>query len=152
MAEDSELTKQQKEQEHVKKHVTHAMSVCQPGQTISTTYRWRSDIGGKMHVTVGIDEFGVVCNMFINVGSSGTQMHNICNALGRVISLCIQNDKATLIQIVETLEDFRSECVWMSDSLGRAKSIPSVIALILERHLRVEEQLETIHTGESDDE
>ena len=151
MAEDSDLTKQQKESHAITETVDQFMQPTHAAAAHSVTYRWKSDIGTKMYIIVGVDEFGVICSMFISMGSSGTQMHNISNALGRVISLCIQNDKATLMEIVQTLEDFSSEQVWMSDTLGRAKSVPAVIALILERHLRVEEILENMHSGIEED-
>lgn len=101
-----------------------------------------------MYVTAGADEYGTLNSLILNVGSSGTTVHNICNALGRVISIAIQNDKATALQIVQTLEDVSSEVVWMSDTLGQARSIPEVLAKILLRHIEIEHEIDAMHSGE----
>jgi len=122
-----------------------------PGISRTITYKFRNTAGTSMHVHVGVDEYGVLHSMVINVGSSGTTIHNIVNALGRVISIAIQNDKATALKIVHTIEGFSSDTVWMSDELGTAKSIPDVIALILLRHIDIETHIENTHTGEEED-
>ena len=121
-----------------------------PGSVHSITHKFRGSAGNTMYIVVSLDEFNVPSGMFIQVGSSGSTIHNVCNALARVISIAIQNDKATALQIVQTMEDVRSEVVWISDTLGKADSIPAVIALVLEYHLNVEHKLDKLHSGEED--
>ena len=104
-----------------------------------------------MHIHVGADEFCVLDTMIINVGASGTTVHNLANSLGRVISKAIQRDKATAMEIVQTLEDVSSEVVWTNDLLGRAESIPNVIALTILRHMDIENTIDSMHTGDEDD-
>jgi hypothetical protein len=99
-----------------------------------------------MYIVISLDEFGVTNGMFIQVGSSGSTVHNVCNALARVISIAIQRDKATALQIVQTMEDVKSEVIWMSDKLGNADSIPAAISLVLLRHIELEAQIEEMHT------
>jgi hypothetical protein len=130
--------------------VEHALTPAEPGSHKSTTYQFRGSAGTNMYITIGTDEFGVVCSMFINVASSGSTVHNVCNALARVISIAIQNDKATLLQIVQTMENVKSEVVWINDKLGKADSIPAVIALVLLKHIEIEEELERVHTDFSE--
>jgi hypothetical protein len=119
------------------------------GSIPSISYRFKGSAGPSMYITVSLDEYGVVNGMFINVGSSGSTIHNVCNALARVISIAIQNDKATSIQIVQTMEDVGSEVVWICDTLGKADSIPAAIALVLLRHVKIDEKMEEIHTDNS---
>jgi len=131
--------------------VHHALRSTKPGESLSTTYLFRGSAGNSLYITVGVDEYGVVNSMFINLGASGSTIHNVCNALARVISIAIQNDKATVLQIVQTMEDVSSEVVWIHDDLGRAGSIPSAIALVLLRQLKLEEELEKLHTAEEEE-
>ena len=119
-----------------------------PGESLSITYKFKGSAGPSMMITVTVDEFNVVSGMFINVASSGSTVHNVCNALARVISIAVQNDKATLLQIVQTMEMVKSEVVWISTKLGKADSIPAAIALVLLRHVELEEKIDQLHTGE----
>jgi hypothetical protein len=121
-------------------------SKTKPGESPSITFKFRGSANNTMYIVVSIDEFGVPSGMFIQVGSSGSTIHNVCNALARVISIAIQNDKATALQIVQTMEDVKSEVVWISDLLGKADSIPAAISLVLIKMLEYEEKLETLHT------
>jgi hypothetical protein len=126
--------------------IQHALGDTPNGAHKSTTYQFKGSAGNSMYITVGVDEYGVVCSMFINVGSSGSTVHNVVNALARVISIAIQNDKATALQIVQTMENVKSEVRWMCDGLGHTDSIPSAIAMVLLKQIEIEEELERIHT------
>lgn len=117
-----------------------------PGASHSITHRFRGSAGNTMYIVVSLDEFSVPNGMFIQVASSGSTVHNVCNALARVISIAIQNDKATALQIVQTMEDVKSEIVWINDNLGKADSIPAAISLVLLYHLELEEKIEDLHT------
>ena len=119
-----------------------------PGESLSITYKFSGSAGPSMMITVTVDEFNVVSGMFINVASSGSTVHNVCNALARVVSIAIQNDKATLLQIVQTMEMVKSEVVWISTKLGKADSIPAAISLVLLRHVELEATIDQLHTGE----
>lgn len=121
-----------------------------PGSTHSITHKFRGSAGNSMYIVVSMDEFSVPNGIFIQVGSSGSTVHNVCNALTRVISIAIQNDKATALQIVQTMEDVKSEVVWINDNLGKADSIPAAIALVLLKHIEYEEKIEEMHTGNED--
>jgi hypothetical protein len=131
--------------------VEHLIEPTKPGIKNTITYKLRNTAGASMHVHVGVDEFGVLNQMIINMASSGTTTHNLVNSLGRVISIAIQNDKATALQIVQTLEGMTSEVDWISDTLGRAQSIPEAISKILLKHIDIEEAIEAAHSGEETD-
>ena len=146
MATDSELTLHQKRQKCIQDSAEHILDDSMPGATQTITYVWKSSAGTKMYIHVGVDEYGVLNSMFINVGASGSTIHNVVNAMGRVISIAIQRDKATALEIVQTLEDVTSELVWMNDCMGRTNSIPGVISIIILRHVDIEECIERIHT------
>jgi hypothetical protein len=135
----------------IEKEIENLMTPVKPGVSHSTTHKFRGSSGTKMYITIGVDEYNVVNSLMINIGSSGTTIHNVCNALGRVISIAIQNDKATLIQIVQTLEDVSSETRWMSDSLGNAESIPSAIALVLLHCIEVDDAYDKLHNNFSEE-
>jgi hypothetical protein len=135
----------------IEKAIDNLMKPVVPGESHSQTHKFKGSSGTTMYITVGVDEFNVVNSMFINIGSSGTTIHNVCNALARVISIAIQNDKATLLQIVQTLEDVGSETRWISDSLGVAESIPSSIALVLLHHIDIDESYDKLHNEFSEE-
>lgn len=122
-----------------------------PGSTHSITHKFRGSAGGSMYIVVSVDEFCVPNGIFIQVASSGSTVHNLANAMARVISIAIQNDKATALQIVQTLEDVKSEVVWISDELGKADSIPEAVSLVLLKHIEYEEKIEEMHTEDGDD-
>ena len=137
--------------EPIEETVNHILNhPVQKDQAPSVSYRFSGSAGPSMYITVRLDEYGVVNGMFINVGSSGSTVHNVCNSLARVISIAIQNDKATCLQIVQTMEDVSSEVVWICDTLGKADSIPAAIALVLLRHNKIDEAMEDLHTDNSD--
>jgi hypothetical protein len=133
----------------------HLMNDMQPGVKPTITYVWKNTAGTKMYVIVGCDEFGVINSMILNIGESGTTLHNMGNSLGRVISLALQENSKLALPIIQTLEDFSSDVMWMpknnSEDMGTAKSIPGVLAKILFRHHEIEQELEAIHTGEETD-
>ena len=122
-----------------------------PGVRNTITYRWKNEQGTSLHIHVGVNEYGILNSMMVNLGSSGTTSHNICNALGRVISVAIKNDKATALEIVRTLEGVSSETMWMHDDMGRAPSIPDVLSLVIMRHIDIEETIGDMHTGEEEE-
>jgi hypothetical protein len=129
----------------IEKAVQRFLSDPDKGASHSVTHRFKGSSGTTLYITMGIDEFNVPNSMFINIGASGTTIHNVCNALARVVSIAIQNDKATLLQIVQTMENVGSETRWISDTLGVAESIPSAIALVLLHHVEIDEALDKIH-------
>ena len=141
------------------KDINHAVSDVPNGSRLSTTYKFRNSTGTTLYVTITFDEFYVIEGIIINQGASGTSMHNVCNALGRVTSVAIQfilKHKPEVLEkflekIAGNLEGYSSEVLWMSDDLGNANSIPDVLARILRRHIEVSESLENMHSGEEEE-
>ena len=139
--------------------IEHYTGTPRSGSDHSITYQFRASSGTKMYVIVTVDEFNVVNGMFINVGESGTTIHNTVNAMGRIISLSIQEIRKTkpdrlidfILKIVGSLEGMSSDVVWMSDEFENANSIPDVIGLILLRHIEIEEEMDALHSGEEED-
>ena len=132
----------------VQRAVEHIITPEKPGIKNTITYRWKSSAGTNMYIHVGTDEFGVLDSMILNVGSSGTTVHNLANTLGRVVSIAIQDNKATALDIVQTIEGVSSEVVWRSDDFNEtAESIPGVIAQVLLRHIDIETTIENMHSG-----
>jgi len=138
--------------------IAHYSNNVAAGACHSVTYKFHSSQGVKMYVIVNVDEFNVINGMFLNIGESGTTLHNVVNALGRMVSLAIQEVRKTnpgrlteyLMKTVGNLSGMSSDSVWMSDELGSANSIPDVLGLILLRHVEIEETMDDMHTGEEE--
>jgi hypothetical protein len=143
----------------MEREIEHALSNDTPGSRKSVTYRFKSSAGVSLYITLTFDEFYVIEGMIINQGASGTSMHNVCNALGRVISLGIQEIRKSrperlydfIMKQAANLEGFSSEVLWLSDDLGNAQSIPDVLSLILKRHVEIAEAIDDLHSGEEDE-
>ena len=139
--------------------IQHALSTAPAGSHNSTTYCFRSSVGPKLYVILTFDEFYVIKGMMINHEASGTSLHNICNAIGRIISLGIQEIRKIkpnslydyILKQVENLSGFSSDVLWMNDDLGNAQSIPDVLALILKRHVAISEAVDELHSGEEEE-
>jgi len=146
--------------DHLEPEIEHSFSKESPGSRKSATYIWKSSAGPKLYITVTFDEFHTIEGFIANHEASGSSMHNVCNALGRMISLGIQKvrrvDPDGLTEYIEkqiaNLSGFNSETMWMHDTMGAVLSIPDVFAKILERHLEVTEAIEEIHSGEEENE
>ena len=120
-----------------------------PGVSKSVTYKFTGS--ASLYIVVSNNEYGQINGLFVNTTSSGHTLHGVCNVLGRVIGIAIQNDKATLLQIIQTLEGVKSESAWVNDMVGKVDSIPSAIAAVLE-HFLIDEQHYEYHEAEIQDE
>ena len=146
--------------ENLKFEIDNALAPTPDGSRKSSSYVWKSSGGPKLYVTVTFDEFYTIEGMIINLGASGSSMHNMCNALGRAISLGIQEIRKVnsarvipfLQKMIDNLSGFSSEVVWMSETMGTVNSIPDVLGRILNRHIEMTEALEEMHSGEEEDE
>ena len=142
------------------KTMDHFMSEPRRGAHNSVTYRFKASSGTNMYIIVNVDEFNVISGLFVNIGESGTTIHNVVNAMGRMISLGIQEKRKTdpqhlneyLLKIVSNLEGMTSDVVWMNDTLGRANSIPDVMSLIILRQIELDDAMDDMHSGEEDEE
>jgi ribonucleoside-diphosphate reductase alpha chain len=85
-----------------------------------------------LYVTANKGEFGHVREVFLNTTKSGSTIHGMCEALGRVISVALQHDYRLLGKISRTLEDISSDGAWQNLNLGRVYSIPAALAKVLD--------------------
>ena len=86
----------------------------------------------SLYVTSNKGENDHVREVFINTTKSGSTIHGMCEALGRVISVALQYDYRLVGKIARTLEDISSDSVWTNTSLGRVFSIPAALAKVLD--------------------
>lgn len=96
-----------------------------------------------LYVTANKGDQGHLREVFLNTTKSGSTIHGMCEALGRVISVALQHDYRLLGKIARTLEDISSDGTWQNMSLGRVHSIPAALATVLDNF--------AIHTDEKED-
>lgn len=85
-----------------------------------------------LYVTANRGDLGHVREVFLNTTKSGSTIHGMCEALGRVISVALQHDYRLVGKIARTLEDISSDGTWQNMNLGRVYSIPAALAKVLD--------------------
>lgn len=105
-------------------------------ERVGKTYKF---IGpSKLYVTVNRDTQNVIREVFINCASSGSTTRSLCEALGKLLSILLQNDKASLSRIIKSFSGDLSESFWHNKELPEpAKSIPDAIASVLKKESEV---------------
>jgi ribonucleoside-diphosphate reductase alpha chain len=96
-----------------------------------STFKWRGP--APLYVTANRGSQGHVREIFLNTTKSGSTLHGMSEALGRVISVALQHDYRLVGKIARTLEDISSDGAWNNGSLGRCYSIPAALAKVLDR-------------------
>ncbi|OGQ99578.1 MAG: hypothetical protein A2521_16935 [Deltaproteobacteria bacterium RIFOXYD12_FULL_57_12] len=94
-----------------------------------STYKFSGP--SSLYVTANRGSLGHVREIFLNTTKSGSTLHGMCEALGRVISVALQHDYRLVGKIARTLEDISSDAVWQNLKLGRVYSIPAALAKVL---------------------
>lgn len=95
-----------------------------------STYKFRGP--APLYVTANRGKNGHVREIFLNTTKSGSTLHGMSEALGRVISVALQHDYRLVGKIVRTLEDISSDGAWQNGLLGRVYSIPAALAKVLD--------------------
>ncbi|MBU0486040.1 MAG: hypothetical protein KKB30_16165 [Proteobacteria bacterium] len=96
-----------------------------------STFKWRGP--APLYITANRGDQGHVREIFLNTTKSGSTLHGMSEALGRVISVALQHDYRLVRKIARTLEDISSDSAWQSGSLGRVFSIPAALAKVLDK-------------------
>ena len=96
-----------------------------------STYKFRGP--APLYITANRGPQGHVREVFLNTTKSGSTLHGMSEALGRVISVALQHDYRLVGKIARTLEDISSDGAWISGSLGRVFSIPAALAKVLDK-------------------
>ncbi|HDH10444.1 MAG TPA: vitamin B12-dependent ribonucleotide reductase [Deltaproteobacteria bacterium] len=87
---------------------------------------------GSLYVTVNVDKSGTPIEIFTNIGKSGGDTAALSEAIGRLISIALQNG-VSLDKIVMTLMNITgAQSVWDNGRL--IKSVPDAIAKVLKAH------------------
>jgi len=86
----------------------------------------------KLYITINKDLAGNIREVFLNAASSGSTIRSLCEALGKAVSIALQNEKRLLPRIIRSFQDDLSESQWHCSELSRpAKSIPDALSLVL---------------------
>lgn len=96
-----------------------------------STFKWRGP--APLYITANKGPHNHVREVFLNTTKSGSTLHGMSEALGRVISVALQHDYRLVGKIVRTLEDISSDGAWHNGRLGRVYSIPAALARVLEK-------------------
>jgi ribonucleoside-diphosphate reductase alpha chain len=96
-----------------------------------STFKWRGP--APLYITANRGNNGHIRELFLNTTKSGSTLHGMSEALGRVISVALQHDYRLVGKIARTLEDISSDGAWNNGSLGRVYSIPAALAKVLDR-------------------
>jgi ribonucleoside-diphosphate reductase alpha chain len=96
-----------------------------------STFKWRGP--APLYITANRGDRGHVREIFLNTTKSGSTLHGMSEALGRVISVALQHDYRLVSKIARTLEDISSDGAWQNASLGRCYSIPAALAMVLDK-------------------
>jgi ribonucleoside-diphosphate reductase alpha chain len=108
-----------------------------PGTLTGQTHKIRTPVG-TAYVTVNMDERGEPLEAFVNIGSSGSDVTAVAEALGRLISLVLRTpspltQREKLAEIVDQLSGIGG-----SRSLGfgaqRVLSLPDALAQVLNNY------------------
>ena len=96
-----------------------------------STYKFRGP--APLYITANKGSNGHVREVFLNTTKSGSTLHGMSEALGRVLSVALQHDYRLVGKLARTLEDISSDGAWISGSLGRVYSIPAALAKVLDK-------------------
>jgi ribonucleoside-diphosphate reductase alpha chain len=96
-----------------------------------STFKWRGP--APLYITANRGGQGHVREVFLNTTKSGSTLHGMSEALGRVLSVALQHDYRLVGKLARTLEDISSDGAWSNGSLGRCYSIPAALAKVLDR-------------------
>ena len=113
------------------KKVAKAMEFTNMDERHGSTFKWRGP--APLYVTANRGGHGHVREVFLNTTKSGSTLHGMSEALGRVISVALQHDYRLVGKIARTLEDISSDGAWQNGSLGRCYSIPAALAKVLDK-------------------
>ncbi|MFC1523760.1 hypothetical protein ACFL6N_03105 [Thermodesulfobacteriota bacterium] len=94
-----------------------------------STFKFRGP--APLYITANKGLEGHVREVFLNTTKSGSTLHGMSEALGRVISVSLQHDYRLIGKLAKTLEDISSEGAWFNKKLGRVLSIPAALAKVL---------------------
>lgn len=95
-----------------------------------STFKFRGP--APLYVTANRGKNGHVREVFLNTTKSGSTLHGMSEALGRVISVALQHDYRLVGKLARTLEDISSDGAWHNGLLGRVYSIPAALAKVLD--------------------
>jgi ribonucleoside-diphosphate reductase alpha chain len=96
-----------------------------------STFKFRGP--APLYITANRGHMGHVREVFLNTTKSGSTLHGMSEALGRVLSVALQHDYRLVGKLVRTLEDISSDSVWQNGVIGRVYSIPAALARVLEK-------------------
>ncbi len=96
-----------------------------------STYKFRGP--APLYITANRGKEGHVREVFLNTTKSGSTLHGMSEALGRVLSVALQHDYRLVGKLARTLEDISSDGAWISGTLGRVYSIPAALARVLDK-------------------
>ncbi|MBU0481602.1 MAG: hypothetical protein KKG47_10910 [Proteobacteria bacterium] len=96
-----------------------------------STFKWRGP--APLYITANRGHQGHVREVFLNTTKSGSTLHGMSEALGRVISVALQHDYRLVGKIARTLEDISSDGAWVNGNIGRVYSIPAALAKVLDK-------------------
>lgn len=96
-----------------------------------STFKFRGP--APLYITANKGNQGHVREVFLNTTKSGSTLHGMSEALGRVLSVALQHDYRLVGKLARTLEDISSDGAWVSRSLGRTYSIPAALAKVLDK-------------------
>ncbi|HIJ79424.1 MAG: hypothetical protein OEY01_11000 [Desulfobulbaceae bacterium] len=108
-----------------------ACDFCDLDVRSGSTFKFRGP--APLYITANKGNQGHVREVFLNTTKSGSTLHGMSEALGRVISVALQHDYRLVSKIARTLEDISSDGAWISRSLGRTFSIPAALAKVLDK-------------------
>jgi ribonucleoside-diphosphate reductase alpha chain len=111
--------------------VEETCEFCDMDVRSGSTYKFRGP--APLYITANKGGQGHVREVFLNTTKSGSTLHGMSEALGRVISVALQHDYRLVGKIARTLEDISSDGAWISASLGRVYSIPAALAKVLDK-------------------
>lgn len=101
-----------------------------------TTTRVQTDIGTAF-ITVNADQNGNPREVFVNVGKAGTDLSELSEAMGRLISVALQKGV--------TSTDIRDQLFGVGGYSKFIKSLPSAIALAISEATQKPQELEVVH-------
>ncbi len=105
-------------------------------ERLGSTFKFKGP--SPLYITANQGEEGHLREVFLNTTKSGSTIHGMSEALGRVISVTLQHDYRLIGKIARTLEDISSDSAWISGKLGRVYSIPAALAKVLEFYAKHE--------------
>lgn len=100
-------------------------------ERLGSTFKFKGP--APLYITANRGDQGHVREVFLNTTKSGSTLHGLSEALGRVISVALQHDYRLVGKLAKTLEDISSDSTWFNGKLGRVYSIPAALAKVLDK-------------------